>query len=183
MLFIPGTAHPKLANDISDLIDLPLANVHISRFADGEVSIQVNDSIRGKTVFIVQTCASPVNDHVMELLLTISCARRAGARRIIAVIPYFGYKHHRRSAPISTKHGSRFLASGAMDFAKMLTEMGVDRVVAVDLQRPGQGSEACFFDNTVPLESIGTSQYQMNYLMENLKFANPVVVVSNVLRA
>ena len=142
ILMIQGSAHTKLATEICELIDVPKANVNISRFADGEVSVQIDDSIRGKNIFIIQTCAAPVNDNVMELLLTISCARRSGARRINAVIPYFGYKHHRRGSPISTKHGSRFLASGAMDFAKMLTEMGVDRVIAVDLQRPGQGSEA-----------------------------------------
>lgn len=178
ILFIRGSAHPKLANDICDLIDVPAGDVVISRFADGEVSVTINDSIRGKDIFILQTCAAPVNDNAMELLLTISCARRAGARRINAVIPYFGYKHHRRGSAISTKHGSRFLSSGAMDFAKMLTEMGVDRVISVDLQRPGQGSEACFFDNAVPLESIGSTQYQMNYLLEHIEFKNPVVVVA-----
>jgi ribose-phosphate pyrophosphokinase len=178
ILLIAGSAHPKLASDVSGLIDVPLANVAINRFADGEVSVQINDSVRGKNVFIIQTCAAPVNDNVMELLLTISCARRSGASSINAVIPYFGYKHHRRGSPISTKHGSRFLASGAMDFAKMLTEMGVDRVIAVDLQRPGQGSEACFFDNTVPLESIGTTSLQMNYLIEHIEFKNPIVIVA-----
>ena len=70
--------------------------------------------------------------------------RRSNARRVIAVIPYFGYKHHRRGASLSTKHKSRFLSSNSMDFAKMLQEMGVDRVIAVDIQRPGQGGEACF---------------------------------------
>jgi ribose-phosphate pyrophosphokinase len=178
ILIIPGSAHPKLATEISELIDVPTASVIINRFTDGECNVMINDSIRGKDVFIIQTCAAPVNDNVMELLLTISCARRCGAKRINAVIPYFGYKHHRRSAPISTKNGSRFLASGAMDFAKMMTEMGVDRVIAVDLQRPGQGSEACFFDNVVPLETIGTSQYQMDFILANVTLSNPVVVVA-----
>jgi ribose-phosphate pyrophosphokinase len=178
ILIIQGSAHKKLAADVSELLDIPIGDVSISRFADGEVNVMINDSIRGKNVFIVQTCAAPVNDAVMELLLTVSCAKRSGARRINAIIPYFGYKHHRRGSPISTKHGSRFLASGAMDFAKMLTEMGVDRVVAVDLQRPGQGSEACFFDNSVPLESIGTTKLQMRTLMDNVTFENPIVVVA-----
>ena len=178
ILIIQGSAHKKLSSEVAELMDIQLGDVNISRFADGEVNVVINDSIRGKNVFIIQTCAAPVNDNVMELLLTISCAKRSGARRIIAIIPYYGYKHHRRNSPISTKHGSRFLASGAMDFAKMLTVMGVDRVVAVDLQRPGQGSEACFFDNTVPLESIGTTQLQMNHVMQNVEFTHPIVVVA-----
>jgi ribose-phosphate pyrophosphokinase len=102
----------------------------------------------------VQPCAAPVGDSIMELLLTISCARRAGASKISAVIPYFGYKHHRRGSSISQKQlHSRFLTSGAMDFAKMLEVVGVDTVLAVDLQRPGQGHEACFFDTDIPLET------------------------------
>lgn len=152
MVMIAGTAHVELSKEISMIIGVPLAATDLKRFADGEVSIQINENLRGKDVFILQTCAAPVNDSIMELLLSVSCARydsdlslfhmiclfsnlnvqpllhifkrRSGARRVIAVIPYFGYKHHRRGASISTRHHSRFLSSSAMDFAKMLQEMG-----------------------------------------------------------
>jgi ribose-phosphate pyrophosphokinase len=134
MVLISGSAHPELAKEISAIIGVPLADADIKRFSDGEVYVQINHNLRGKDVFVIQPCAAPVNDSIMELLLTVSCVRRSSARRVIAVIPYFGYKHHRRGAPISTKHNSRFLFSSSMAFAKMLQEMGVDRVIAVDLQ-------------------------------------------------
>eukprot|EP01036_Dinobryon_divergens_P034874 gene34874-45128_t len=168
MTLIGGTAHSSFANEISRLIKVPIADSSLSRFSDGEISVKILSHMRGRDVFIVQSCAAPVNDSIMELLLTVSCARRAGASRIIAVIPYFGYKHHRRWSPISSRKNSRFLSSGAMDFAKMLQEMGVDRVVAVDLQRSGQGHEACFFDNQVPLETIVTTELFVDYIAKNL---------------
>jgi hypothetical protein len=124
MSLISGTAHRQLAEEVSREMKLPLSQASLQRFADGEVSIQIIDNIRGQDVFIIQPCAAPVNDSIVELLLTVSCARRSGARRVIAVIPYFGYKHHRRGNAISTKHNSRFLWSGAGDFALMLQELG-----------------------------------------------------------
>lgn len=178
LLLISGTAHKVLAEEISSLIGKSLSDTSIKRFSDSEVSIQVNDSIRGKNVFIIQPCAAPVNDSIMELLLTISTAKRAGANRVTAVVPYFGYKHHRRSMSTSTRHQSKFLSSGAMDVAKMLQEMGVDHVVAVDVQRPGQGHEACLMDNNIPLEVIVTTDLMIDYFVKNVKLDNPIVVVS-----
>ena len=78
----------------------------------------------------------------------------------------------------STKHQSRFLSSNAMDFSKMLQEMGVDHVVAVDLQRPGQGHEACFFDNNIPLEVVVTTDHMINHFVNTIKLENPIIVVS-----
>jgi hypothetical protein len=75
MILITGSAHIELSKEISQLIGVPLANADLKRFADGEVSIQINENLRGKDVFIVQPCAAPVNDSIMELLLTVSCAR------------------------------------------------------------------------------------------------------------
>jgi ribose-phosphate pyrophosphokinase len=179
MSLISGTAHEGLSTELSKIVGMPLHQTTIKRFADGEVSIQFNENVRGHDVFIVQSCASPVNDNIMELLLSISCARRSGARRVIAVIPYFGYKHHRRSSQISTKHQSRFLASGAMDFAKMLQEMGVDKVISVDLQRPGQGHEACFFDTSVPLESVMTMDLMVKHFVDKIPLnKNKLVIMS-----
>ena len=114
----------------------------------------------------------------MELLLTISCAKRSGAKRVTAVIPYFGYRHHRRGSPLSTKHHSRFLWSASGDFAKMLQVMGVDRVISVDLQRPGQGQEACFFDNFIPVETVLTTNMMVDYFAKNIPLMSPIVIVS-----
>ena len=178
LILLAGSSHRDLAMKISELIGVPVAKASVSRFSDGEVSIQVNDSLRGQDVFVVQTCAAPVNDSIIELLLTVSCARRSGAKRVIAVIPYFGYKHHRRGSVVSTTYHSRFLSSGAMDFAKMLQEMGVDRVISVDLQRPGQGQEACFFDTSVPLEVVLSNEAMVRHLVNEVKLADRIVVVS-----
>ena len=75
MVLISGSSHPELTKEISSLIGVPLANAEAKRFADGEVNIQIHDNLRGKDVFIIQTCAAPVNDSIMELLLTVSCVR------------------------------------------------------------------------------------------------------------
>jgi ribose-phosphate pyrophosphokinase len=176
--------------------------VNIKRFADGECSVRIEENVRGKDVFLMQTCAAPVNDSIMELLLTLSAVRRAGAQRVTAVIPYFGYKHHRRGLPVRGTMDSKFLSSNAKDFAKvcpsrcylstgpnnplltqkprilippspqMLTELGVDRVISVDLQRPGQGGEACFFDNQVPLESLVTTTIMTSHISKYFQGRN-----------
>lgn len=179
LCLVAGHGHRALTEEVALLIGVPVAATTFKSFSDGECFVQFDENIRGRDVFVLQSCAQPVNDTVMELLLTVSCARRAGARRVVAVVPYFGYKHHRRSAQISTKHQSRFLSSAAVDFAKMLQEMGVDRVIAVDLQRPGQGQEACFFDNSVPLEVIITMDLLVKHFVENVPLQNVVVVTPN----
>lgn len=179
LCLVAGHGHLALSKEVAALIGVPIAHTSVQRFSDGECLVQFNENIRGKDVFVLQSCAYPVNDNVMELLLTVSCARRAGARRVVAVVPYFGYKHHRRAAQISTKHQSRFLASAAIDFAKMLQEMGVDRVIAVDLQRPGQGQEACFFDVTVPLEVVVTMDLLVKHFVDHVPLRNVVVVTPN----
>ena len=178
LTLISGSANPKLSEEVSKEIKVPLLKCSISRFADGEVCVQLNENIRGKDVFIVQSCVAPVNDSIMELLLTISTCRRASAKRIVAVIPYFGYKHHRRSNNLSFKHNSRFLTSGAGDFATMLQELGVDRVISVDLQRPGQGLEACFFDNMIPVETVITTEAFVKYLLNVHEFKQPVTIIA-----
>lgn len=178
IVLIAGTGHASIAESVSSLIDVPLADAKVEKFNDGECNIDIGTEVRGKHVYIVQSCTAPVNDNVMELLLLISCCRRAGAKRITAVIPYFAYKHHRRFTAVSTKHHSRFLTSGAMDFAKMLEAMEVDSVVSVDIQRPGQGHEACYFSAHVPLECIVTTNLFTNYLSETLNVHTPLVVVA-----
>lgn len=154
LCIISGSAHPQLAKDVSEIMGVPLCNRSLSRFSDGEVNLTIDEDIRGHDVFIIQPCAAPVNDSIMELLLTIACAKRANAKRVIAVIPYYGYKHHRRERKFSNKKNSSFLSTNPGDFAQMLQEVGVDHIISVDLQRPGQGSEACFFDNSIPVETL-----------------------------
>jgi ribose-phosphate pyrophosphokinase len=114
----------------------------------------------------------------MELLLSIAAAKRAGAASVTAVIPYFGYKHSRRGLPISTTNHSRFLWNAAGDLAKMLQISGVDKVISVDLQRPGQGHEACFFNSGIPAETISTNNLFVKFFSEEIALHDRVVIVS-----
>lgn len=176
---LSGSTNTKLTRDICNLIGTAPADVDVTRYSDGEVSCVINESIRGKDVFCVQSCAAPVNDSIIELLLTVTALRRSGAASITAIIPYFGYKfHRRRGLPISTTYDSRFLWNAAGDVAKMLSIVGVDQVVSVDLQRPGQGHEACFFDGSVPVETISTTDLFVDFFAERLDLDAPVVIVS-----
>lgn len=177
LFIISGTCHPTLTNEVCDLLNVKSHGTHISRFADGEVKMEL-DSVRGGNIFIIQPCGKPVSDSTMELLLTISAAKRAGAKKVTVVIPYFPFKHHRRGMPKSSKHKSKFLESVAMDFAKMLEEMGTDAVLTVDLQRPGQGQEACFFDNSIPLENIVTTNLISDYFIDTFPMSGKIVVIS-----
>jgi len=177
-LIISGTASNKLASDICKELGVPLGAAKMERFSDGEIFVRFNESLREKDVFIVQTCAPPVNDNVMELLLSIAAAKRSGASSVTAVIPYFGYKHNRRGLPISTTHHSRFLWNAAGDLGKMLHTVGVDKVISVDLQRPGQGHEACLFNTQLPAETISTNEAFVTYFKDNINLHNKVVVVS-----
>jgi ribose-phosphate pyrophosphokinase len=175
---ISGTASRALSTLVCKELNRPLSDVDISQFSDGETSISIRESMRGKDVFIIQTCAPPVNDSVMELLLSIAAAKRSGATSVTAVIPYFGYRLNRRGLPISTTHHSRFLWNAAGDLAKMLLVVGADKVISVDLQRPGQGHEACFFKTQLPAETISTNDMFVSYFQNHLDGSVPVAVVS-----
>src|SRR5207253_1896564 len=91
LLLYSGSSNRALAEDTGRLLDVPLGNLEIVRFPDGELSPLIQDSVRGEDVFIIQPTCPPVNDHLMELLLTLDAFKRASARRITAVIPYYGY--------------------------------------------------------------------------------------------
>lgn len=121
-----GNAYPKAAEDIAKNLGLPLGKCVVGHFADGEVSVSLEESVRGSDVFIVQSTCNPVNDNLMELIIMIDAFRRASAGRITAVMPYFGYARQDRKAkardPISAKV-----------VANMLTAAGADRVLTMDL--------------------------------------------------
>lgn len=121
-----GNSNKALAKDIAKNLGLPLGDIEVSTFSDGEINVHIGETVRGKDVFIIQSTSTPVNDNLMELLIMIDAARRASAGRITAVLPYFGYARQDRKAkprdPITAKL-----------VADILTSAGADRVLTMDL--------------------------------------------------
>lgn len=173
-----GSSHFELADDIARRLGTRVGKMKLGRFADGEVQIQIGESVRGKDVYLVQSLASPVNDNIIEMLLMVSTMRRASAKRVTVVIPYYAYKHHRRASPMATSLNSKFIHSPAADIAKMLEVMGVDRVIAVDLQLRAQGHEACFFSSSIPVETLETTWAGVEYFATQVHMRRPLVVLS-----
>jgi len=168
-LIFGGTAVPRLSETIAKFLGVKLSPINSKRFTDGEVSIQVQKSVRGKDVFIIQSvCRSDsgsVNDALVELLLLISTLRRASAKKITALIPYYGYARQDR------KMKSRVPIS-ASDVARMITTMGVDRVVAIDLHC---GQIQGFFPPQVPVDNLDAGPVGAAYFSEKT-LVRPVVV-------
>ncbi|MBQ3496952.1 MAG: ribose-phosphate diphosphokinase, partial [Oscillospiraceae bacterium] len=121
-----GNANPKLAQDICRIIGTQLGDAEVKRFADGEASVSLYETVRGSDVFLVQPTCKSVNDHLMELLVMIDACRRASAGRITAVIPYYGYARQDRKAKARDPISAKLVAN-------MLTAAGADRVLTMDL--------------------------------------------------
>lgn len=160
-----GNANTELATNVAKLVGVQLGKVTVERFADGEVNVMVHENVRGKDVYIVQPTCVPVNENLMELLLMVSTMRRSSARRITAVIPYYGYARQDR------KMAARVPISAA-DVARLLEAMGVDRVIAVDLHC---GQIQGFFGPRVPVDNLDGGLVGVSYF-GNHELVNPVVV-------
>ncbi|CAG9473470.1 phosphoribosylpyrophosphate synthetase [Plasmodium vivax] len=164
-ILFSGSSNPLLSKDIADHLGTILGRVHLKRFADGEVSMQFLESIRGKDVYIIQPTCPPVNENLIELLLMISTCRRASAKKITAVIPYYGYARQDR------KLSSRVPISAA-DVARMIEAMGVDRVVAIDLH---SGQIQGFFGPRVPVDNLEAQLIGLDYFTKKDLY-KPVIV-------
>jgi ribose-phosphate pyrophosphokinase len=160
-----GNANPELASNVAKLVGVELGKITVERFADGEVNVMVHENVRGKDVYIVQPTCVPVNENLMELLLMVSTMRRSSARRITAVIPYYGYARQDR------KMAARVPISAA-DVARLLEAMGVDRVISVDLHC---GQIQGFFGPRVPVDNLDGGLVGVSYF-GNHELVNPVVV-------
>jgi ribose-phosphate pyrophosphokinase len=146
MAVFAGNANPQLAQDIARHLMVPLGRAAVSRFSDGETTVELLENVRGRDVFIVQPTSPPANDHLMELLVMVDACRRASAARITAVIPYFGYARQDRR-PRATR-----VPITAKLVANMIASAGVDRVLTVDLHADQiQG----FFD--IPVDNVYAS--------------------------
>jgi len=162
---ISGNGNPELSEEISARLGVPLTPATISRFADGEVSIQIMENVRNSDVYIIQPTCPPVNDNLMELLLCASAVRRASAARVTAVVPYYGYARQDR------KERSRVPISAA-DVAKMMEAMGIDRVCCVDLHC---GQIQGFFGPRTPVDNLFAGPIAVSYFATK-KLTNAVVV-------
>ena len=169
-----GNANPELARLVVERLDIPLGEASVGKFSDGEITIEINENVRGKDVFIIQPTCAPTNDNLMEILLMADGLRRASASRITAVVPYFGYARQDRR-PRSAR-----VPISARAVADMMSGAGIDRVLTVDLHADQiQG----FFD--VPVDNVYGSPVLLDDL-ERQNYNNPVIVspdIGGVVRA
>lgn len=168
LMIFTGNANPKLAKDVADYLRLPLGQANVGKFSDGEVAVEINENVRGKDVFVLQSTCAPTNDSLMEVLTMVDALKRASAGRITAAIPYFGYARQDRR-PRSAR-----VAITAKLVANMLMAAGVNRVMTMDLHADQiQG----FFD--VPVDNIYASPLLLDDLFAK-KFEDMVVVSPDV---
>jgi len=166
MLF-SGTANPKLAQDIADYLDMPLTGATINRFSDGEINVQISESVRGKDVFIIQPTCAPANANLMELLIMTDALKRSSAKSITAVVPYYGYARQDRKAaprvPISAKL-----------VADMMETAGITRVVTIDLH----ASQIQGFFN-IPVDNLYGAILFMDYIKAK-NLPNPIIASPDI---
>ena len=158
------TSNVELAQEIADAVGVPLSSCDVLHFADGEINVQINETVRGHNIFVVQPTSAPVNDHLMELLIMCDALKRASAKSINLVIPYYGYSRQDRKArsrqPISAKL-----------VADLLQVAGADRVITMDIHA---AQEQGFFD--IPVDNFMGLPILSNYVMD--KHLDNLVVVS-----
>ena len=168
MKILSGTSNLKLSKEISKLLKLKLVNTNIKRFSDGEIYIEINENIRGNSVFVVQSTSNPANDNLMELLLCIDALRRSSAKNITAVIPYYGYARQDRKVVPRTSISAKVVAN-------LITNAGASRVVTVDLHA---GQIQGFFD--MPVDNLFTTPLFARYIKKKLKNKKLICVSPDV---
>ncbi len=162
MKILSGTSNLKLSKDISKKLKLKLVNTNIRRFADGEIYIEINENIRGNSVFVIQSTSNPANDNLMELLLVIDALKRSSAKNVTAVIPYFGYARQDRKVAPRTSISAKVVAN-------LISNAGASRVVTVDLHA---GQIQGFFD--MPVDNLFTTPLFAKYIKK--KFSNKKLI-------
>jgi ribose-phosphate pyrophosphokinase len=162
-----GNSHPQLAQDLCDYLGTELINADVTRFKDGEIGVRTHETVRGADVFVVQSTSPPVNENLMELLIIIDALRRASARRITAVIPYYGYARQDRKANPRDPITSKLVAN-------LITEAGARRVLSIDFHAPQiQG----FFD--IPVDHLYASPIMVDYF-KNIDKSDLIAVAPDV---
>ncbi|MEE3329873.1 MAG: ribose-phosphate pyrophosphokinase [Myxococcota bacterium] len=156
MTLFTGNANPKLAQDIADYLDVPLGKADVGTFSDGECAVDILENVRGRDIFVIQPTCAPANSHLMELLVMTDALRRASARRVTAVIPYYGYARQDRKArpraPITAKL-----------VANLITTSGCDRALSLDLHA---GQIQGFFD--IPVDNLYATPVLLQAIRERI---------------
>src|SRR5918993_613321 len=171
---VAGNSNPALAQEIAEYLKTPLTKAVVRRFADMEIFVEIQENVRGADCFIIQSTSFPANDHLMELLIITDALRRSSARRITAVIPYFGYARQDRKAGPRTPISAKLVAN-------LITEAGVDRVMTLDLHA---GQIQGFFD--IPTDNLFAAPVMVRDVKERLDGRDRVVIspdVGGVVRA
>ena len=168
MKILSGTSNPKLSKEISKLLKLKLVNTNIKRFSDGEIYIEINENIRGNSVFVIQSTSNPANDNLMELLLCVDALRRSSAKNITAVIPYYGYARQDRKVVPRTSISAKLVSN-------LITKAGADRVVTVDLHA---GQIQGFFD--IPVDNLFATPIFARHIKKKVKSKRIICVAPDV---
>ena len=174
MRIISGNSNPLLAKEISFELKEKIIDVTVTKFADQEVFVEINENVRGKNIFIIQSTSMPANDHLMELLITIDALKRASAQTVTAVIPYFGYARQDRKVGPRTPISAKLVAD-------ILTTAGIDRLLTLDLHA---GQIQGFFD--IPVDNLYAAPVITKDIKKNYQNKDIVVIspdVGGVVRA
>ena len=168
MKILSGTSNPLLSKSISKQLKLKLINTNIKNFADGEIYVEINENIRGNSVFVVQSTSTPANDNLMELLLCIDALKRSSAKNITAVIPYFGYARQDRKVVPRTSISAKVVSN-------LITNAGANRIVTVDLHA---GQIQGFFD--IPVDNLFSTPIFARHARKKIKSKKIICVAPDV---
>ncbi len=168
MKLLTGNSNKVLSKNISKYLNLKLVNSSIRKFSDGEIYVEINENIRGNSIFIIQSISSPANDNLMELLLCIDALKRSSAKNITAVIPYFGYARQDRKVVPRTSISAKLVSN-------LITKAGADRVVTVDLHA---GQIQGFFD--IPVDNLFATPIFARHVKKKIKSKKIVCVAPDV---
>ena len=174
MKLVAGNSNPKLAEQVSEYLERPLTKTSVRRFADQEIFVEILENVRGEDAFVLQSTSYPANDNLMELLIITDALRRSSAKRITAVLPYFGYARQDRRSQGRTPISAKLVAN-------LITNAGVDRVLTLDLHA---GQIQGFFD--IPTDNLFGAPLMARDIKDRLEWKNAMVVspdVGGVVRA
>ena len=168
MKLLTGNSNKNLSKKISKYLKTRLVNSSIKKFRDGEIYIEINENIRGNSIFLVQSISSPANDNLMELLICIDALKRSSAKNITAVIPYFGYARQDRKVVPRTSISAKMVSN-------LITKAGADRVVTLDLH---SGQIQGFFD--IPVDNLFATPIFARHIKKRIKSRNLICVAPDV---